>query len=348
MGPEAFDYVLPPEQIAQSPAPDRGDSRMLVCGDPPVHAHARALVEHLPSDALVVVNASRVVPARLFAEREDGRRFELLVADPAPQQGPGRQVRAWVRRAKKLKVGQSLRAGSLTLRHEGPDDIDPRARRFTVVEGEVVPVLHTHGQLPLPPYIARPQGPDDSDRERYQTVYASAEGSVAAPTAGLHFDRAQLDRLDVVELLLHVGPGTFLPLEAEDVRDHRVGAERVELSETAVARIEEARAQGRPIVAVGTTSTRCLEGVAAQNGGRLVPTVGTTDLVITPGFQFSVVTHLLTNFHLPRSSLLMLVCALAGRQNVLRWYDEAVRSGYRFYSYGDCMLVPRAQPEVTQ
>lgn len=344
MGPEAFDYVLPPEQIAQTPATRRGDSRLLVCtGSTPVHAHTRDVTEHLPADALVVVNASRVVPARLFADREDGRRFELLLADPAPSQGVGATVRAWVRGAKKLKPGQVLRAGTLALRHEGPDAVDPRARRFEVIEGEVVPALHAHGQLPLPPYIARPEGPDHADRERYQTVYASKEGSVAAPTAGLHFDQAQLASLDVVELLLHVGPGTFLPMDVEDVTEHRVGAERIEITESAAARIEQARAQGRPIVAVGTTSTRALEGIAAAHGGRVVPTTETTDLVITPGFDFQVITHLMTNFHLPRSSLLMLVCALAGRGRVLQWYGEAVREGYRFYSYGDCMLVARGE-----
>jgi len=342
MGPEAFDYMLPPEQIAQSPARDRGDARMLVCtGASPVHIRASAMIEHLPPDALVVVNASRVVPARVHAVREDGRRFELLLCDPSPAQGPGAEVRAWVRRAKKLRVGEILRVGSLALRHEGPDAIDPRARRFVVVEGRVLSVLQEHGELPLPPYIARPHGPDSADRERYQTVYASEDGSVAAPTAGLHLEREQLRKLDVVELLLHVGPGTFLPIDVEDIREHRVGAERVELDPTAVARIEAARAEGRPIVAVGTTTTRALEGIAALHDGRLVPTAATIDLVITPGFRFRVITHLLTNFHLPRSSLLMLVCSFAGRSRVLSWYGEAVRAGYRFYSYGDCMLLSR-------
>lgn len=349
MGPEAFDYHLPPEQIAQQPAARRGDSRMLVCsGAEPVHARARDLPAHLPTDALLVVNASRVVPARLHADREDGRRFELLVCDPSPAQTAGALVRAWVRRAKKLRPGDVLTAGSLALRHEGPDDIDPRARRFVVQHGEVIPALHEQGQVPLPPYIARPQGPGPDDAERYQTVYASAEGSVAAPTAGLHLEPEVLAQLDVVELLLHVGPGTFLPMDVDDVADHRVGSERIELTSAAAARIEAARADGRPIVAVGTTTTRALEGIAAANDGRLPPTLGTTDLVITPGFEFRVITHLLTNFHLPRSSLLMLVSALAGRERVLQWYETAVREGYRFYSYGDCMLLPRARLQATE
>jgi S-adenosylmethionine:tRNA ribosyltransferase-isomerase len=267
------------------------------------------------------------------------------VCEPGPGQGPGTPLRAWVRGAKKLREGEALRAGSLRLRYEGPDAVDPRARRFVVTEGEVLPTLASHGQLPLPPYIARPHGPDAADRDRYQTVYARAEGSVAAPTAGLHLDHAQLARLDVVELLLHVGPGTFLPMDVADVTQHQVGAERVTLTAAAAERIAAARAAGRPIVAVGTTTTRALEGIAARHDGHLPPTDGTTSLVITPGFRFRVVTHLLTNFHLPRSSLLMLVCALAGRSRVLSWYGEAVRAGYRFYSYGDCMLVGRGPAE---
>ncbi|MCX4244642.1 tRNA preQ1(34) S-adenosylmethionine ribosyltransferase-isomerase QueA [Paraliomyxa miuraensis] len=342
MGPEAFDYHLPPERIAQAPAARRGDSRLMVCtGEAPVHVRSRSLPEHLPPDALVVVNASRVVPARLHATRDDGRRFELLVADPSPAQGVGATVSAWVRGAKRLRPGDALHAGGLCLRYEGADPVDARARRFTVEHGRMLSVLHERGELPLPPYIARPQGPGPGDLERYQTVYARDDGSVAAPTAGLHLDEEMLARLDVVELLLHVGPGTFLPMDVTDVTEHRVGAERIELTSDAAARIEAARAAGRPIVAVGTTTTRALEGIAAAHGGRLPPTVGTTSLVITPGFRFSVVTHLLTNFHLPRSSLLMLVCALAGRSRVLSWYREAVRHDYRFYSYGDCMLVAR-------
>ncbi len=332
MGPDAFDYALPPEQIAQVPAARRGDARLLVCtGEAPIHAHARDLVAHLPADALVVVNASAVVPARLPTTRDrDGRAFELLLCEPSPAQGVGCTVRAWVRRAKKLREGDQLTAGGLRLRYAGPDAVDPRARCFVVERGEVLPTLADRGTIPLPPYIRRPDGPDAHDRDRYQTVYASTEGSVAAPTAGLHLHRDQLAMLDVVELVLHVGPGTFLPMEVDDVAEHRVGAERIELSESAAARIEAARAAGRPIVAVGTTTTRALEGIAAAHEGRVCPGVGSTSLVITPGFRFSVITHLLTNFHLPRSSLLMLVCALAGRTRVLSWYRQAVAQGYRF------------------
>lgn len=344
MGPDAFDYELPPAQIAQTPADARGASRLLVATQSPsVHAKASALAAHLPPDALVVVNDSRVVPARIEATRDDGRVFELLLCAPGPEQGPGTAVLAWVRGAKKLRDGDELSAGSLRLRFVGPDParpaVDPRSRRFEVVAGQVLPALAVAGAVPLPPYIRRT--PDARDVDRYQTVYADAPGSVAAPTAGLHWTQAQLAALDVVRLTLHVGPGTFLPMEAADVRAHRVGAERVELSAEAAARITAAQAQGRPIVAVGTTSTRALEGIARR--GPLQAFDGMTDLVITPGFDFRVVTHLVTNFHLPRSSLLMLVASLGGYARVMACYREAVATGYRFYSYGDCMLIDRAE-----
>jgi S-adenosylmethionine:tRNA ribosyltransferase-isomerase len=212
-----------------------------------------------------------------------------------------------------------------------------RAARMLLVPGHG-PLEH-RSVAELPPYIARPDGPSSTDRERYQTVFACERGSVAAPIAGLHFDAELLARLDHVAVTLHVGPGTFLPIDAPDVREHRVGAERHAIDESAAQRIEAARAQGRPIVAVGTTVTRTLESVAAAHGGRIVAGEATTELVITPGYRFAVVDRLLTNFHLPRSSLLMLACSFAGRERVLDAYAQAVRAGYRFYSYGDCTLL---------
>jgi len=288
------------------------------------------------------LNDSKVVPARVEALRDDGRAFELLVCDPRAGLGPGETVRAWVRGAKRLRPDDLLRAGGLVLRLEGPVPPDSRARLFTVVGGDVLACLHECGQVPLPPYIQRPEGPTQDDSERYQTVYADSEGSVAAPTAGLHLEPDLLADLDHVALTLHVGPGTFLPMEAEDVSQHRVGQERVALNEEAAQRIQAAREERRPIVAVGTTVTRALEAVAASAQGKVVPFAGTTDLVITPGYRFLVVDRLLTNFHLPRTSLLMLVCSFAGKDHVLAAYDEAIAEGYRFYSYGDCMLLSRA------
>ena len=343
LGPEAFDFDLPAAQIAQEPAVRRGDARLLVLADPGReppwhHAVARDLPVFLPDGALVVVNDSRVVPARVHLVSEAGRRFELLVCDPRPGLGPGAIFRAWVRGAKALKPDLRLGHVDFSCCYRGPDPVDPRARVFEVLAGELLPVLHAAGQVPLPPYIRRDTGPDARDAERYQTLYAAQPGSVAAPTAGLHWEPAVLARLDLVPITLHVGPGTFLPMEAADVREHRVGAEQAEISVAAAERIRDARRAGRPIVAVGTTATRALEAVAARHG-ELVAYSGPVDLVITPGHRFRVVDRLVTNFHLPRSSLLMLVCSLGGRERVLAGYREAVRAGYRFYSYGDCMLL---------
>lgn len=348
LGPQDFDFELPPEQIAQRPAARRTAARlMLVPAAGPLEHHGVAALEQLLARErerpLVVVNDSRVVPARVHARRVEqgraGRRFELLIVDPAPL-GPGARVRAWIRGAKKLRPGDTLalEGAPLSLRYLGRDP-GGRACELEIVEGQLLAALDAVGELPLPPYIARPQGPSAADLERYQTVYARDRGSVAAPTAGLHFDRELLARLDHVALTLHVGPGTFTPMTADDVREHQVGTERYLITEQAAARIEAARAEGRPILAVGTTVTRTLESVAAHSGGRIVAGAGHTDLVITPGHRFAVVDRLLTNFHLPRSSLLMLVCSFGGRERMLAAYAEAVRAGYRFYSYGDCMLV---------
>lgn len=345
--PTDFDFELPPEQIAQHPPAKRRASRLLHVPRAGALGHHRvaelpALLARGARPPLVVVNDSRVVPARIHARRASGKRFELLIVDPGPL-GPGGRFSAWIRGAKKLDPGQELavEGTALRLRYCGRRD-DPRDSRACVVEivaGELLDALEAVGELPLPPYIARPEGPSEADAARYQTVFARERGSVAAPTAGLHFDDALLAELDHVAITLHVGPGTFLPMEAEDVRAHRVGAERYTIGAEAAGRIEAARAEGRGILAVGTTVTRTLEAVAAAHDGRIVAGAGQTELVITPAHRFAVVDRLLTNFHLPRSSLLMLVCSLGGRERVLAAYAAAVAAGYRFYSYGDCMLV---------
>ncbi|MFO7561272.1 MAG: tRNA preQ1(34) S-adenosylmethionine ribosyltransferase-isomerase QueA [Enhygromyxa sp.] len=343
--PADYDFELPAEQIAQHPAPERRAARLLVLGDRVEHRSVAELPQLLSAcerPPLLVVNDSRVVPARIHARRETGKRFELLVVDPGRRE-LGDRLLAWVRGAKKLELGEHLQleGGGLTLRYLGrdPSERDGRACSFEVVEGELLAALEARGELPLPPYIARPGGPSSTDLERYQTVFAREQGSVAAPTAGLHLDEELLGRLEHVAITLHVGPGTFLPMEVADVREHRVGAERYSITEEAAARIEAARAEGRPILALGTTVTRTLESVAAAHEGKVVAGSGSTELVITPGHRFAVVDMLMTNFHLPRSSLLMLVCSFAGRERVLAAYREAVASGYRFYSYGDAMLV---------
>lgn len=361
MRPEDYDFELPTEQIAQRPATERSAARMLVVGAPAQpgaldasrsqlrDAVAAQLLDFV-GDALVVLNDSRVVPARAHLKREvDGRSFELLFCAPDPSAGPGQEVRAWVRGAKRLKANDQLElpGSELGLRYLGPDPIDPRARRFEIERGELVRALGAAGEVPLPPYIQREGGPDAADRLRYQSVFATHEGSVAAPTAGLHVDEAMLAQIDHARITLHVGPGTFLPMEAEDVREHRVGAERYAISGSAAAKIQAARDAGRPVLAVGTTVTRTLESVAARNGGAIVPGAGQTDLVIGPGHRFLAVDRLLTNFHLPKSSLLMLTATFGGRERVLAAYRHAVAEGYRFYSYGDCMLLWPAESEVS-
>jgi S-adenosylmethionine:tRNA ribosyltransferase-isomerase len=343
MGPEHYDFELPPELIAQRPAPSRGEARLLWVQEGGVLEERRAseLASVLPADALVVLNDSSVVPARVFATRDDGRVFELLMCEVAPELTDGDCVRAWVRHARRLRLGDRLRTGEIELVFEGEDAVDARARRFRIRGGNLLSMLERAGQVPLPPYIARPDGPDADDRARYQTLFAERPGSVAAPTAGLHFESALLASLDVAKITLHVGPGTFLPMEAADVREHRVGPERYFVAASQAEKIEAARAQGRPIIAVGTTATRTLEGIAALNAGVVRAGEGWIDLMITPGHNWQVVDGLLTNFHLPRSSLLMLVSTLGGHERVMAAYARAVERRFRFFSYGDCMFVRR-------
>ena len=343
MGPELFDFALPRARIAQRPARRRGDARLMVVGPPHGHTRVDRLSHHLAPDALLVVNDSRVLPARLHLQRADGRTFELLICDPQPQLGPGSVITAWVRGARRLRTDDCLRHDELVLRALGPATDDPRGREFMVEAGQVDAVLRVAGELPLPPYIERPDGPTPDDRLRYQTTYARYDGSVAAPTAGLHLEPEALATMDVVHVTLHVGPGTFLPIEVDDVRNHRVRGERYRLSPEAASRLTRARQEGRPIVAVGTTVVRLLESVCSPGAGFLAGE-GRTDLVVTPGHRFVAVDAMLTNFHLPRSSLLMLVCTFGGRERVLDAYREAVAQEYRFYSYGDCMLLSRGQP----
>ena len=338
-----FDYDLPPELIAQEPLPERDASRLLVLdrrsGETSHHAF-RELPSLLAPGDLLVVNRSRVIPARLLGRRASGGEAEvLLVRD----RGDGRWE-ALVRPGRHLRPGQrvtvdddlSVVIESEALREDGTRQVRLLSRRRDV-EG----ALERCGHTPLPPYIRRPDRP--ADRERYQTVYAREPGSVAAPTAGLHFTAPLLARLaergvERAEVLLHVGPGTFQPVKALQVEDHRVGAEaRVVPPETAAA-MERTRARGGRVLAVGTTTVRALES-AARADGTVAAAEGETELVIVPGHRFRAVDAILTNFHLPRSSLLLLVAAFAGREVVLKAYAEAVQERYRFYSYGDAMLI---------
>lgn len=337
---DAFDYDLPEALIARHPLPQRGASRLLH-----VDAVTGTLTDHVFADLprlmrpgdLVVFNDSRVIKARLRGEKASGGRVEVLVERIMGEH------EAWVhlRASKQPRVGSLLRlAGEIQAEVVGREGELYRLR-FDPARS-VSAWLEAHGEVPLPPYIDRP--PVDADVERYQTVYAREPGSVAAPTAGLHFDEAMLERLEdagveTAYVTLHVGAGTFQPVRVEDISAHRMHSERYVVPEATVQAVQASRERGGRVLAVGTTSLRTLE--AAAVGGELAAGSGETDLFITPGYRFRVVDRLLTNFHLPRSTLLMLVHAFGGTELMRRAYAHAVQAAYRFYSYGDAMLIER-------
>ncbi len=331
-----FHYDLPDELIARHPAPRRSESRLLHLDGRNGAIHDRAFAE-LPNllrpGDLLVLNDTRVVPARLIGRKDSGGRVEVLLERTL---GDGR-VLAQLRSSKPPAAGAQIRFA------EGASaTVVGRQDDFWELEFPDEPgaVFERHGEVPLPPYLRRPA--EDLDRERYQTVYAREPGAVAAPTAGLHFDEALLAACRAAgatraRVTLHVGAGTFQPVRVDDVSEHRLHAERVEVPAETCAAVEDCRARGGRVVAVGTTTVRALESAAGQ--GRIAPFQADTRLFITPGYRFRVVDALLTNFHLPESTLLMLVCALAGREHVLAAYRHAVAARYRFFSYGDAMFV---------
>jgi S-adenosylmethionine:tRNA ribosyltransferase-isomerase len=338
-----FDYELPPERIAQQPLPERDRSRLLLLDRRSGELEHRS-IQDLPAlldpGDLLVVNRSRVFPARLLGSRPAGGKAEILLLRPVGEDA----WEAFVRPGRRLRAGDVVTIDDdLSVRVDS-EGLPPDARRRVRLSsraGNVKAALERSGHMPLPPYIHRED--TAADRERYQTVYAREPGSVAAPTAGLHFTVELLERLAAqgisrAEVVLHVGPGTFKPVAVEDISQHTVEPEPFAVPAETAAAVSETRGRGGRIVAVGTTSVRVLES-AADAEGRLQSREGQTSLVIVPGYTFRAVDALLTNFHLPRSSLLLLVCAFAGRERVLGAYAEAVRLGYRFYSYGDAMLV---------
>lgn len=333
-----FEYEAPAELIAQRPRPDRESSRLLHLdrrSGAVRHGTFRDLPELLRPADVLIVNTSRVIPARLLGVRDNGAPAEVLLVHPDADD----TWIAMVHPGGKLKAGRAVRFGE-TARVEITEVLGGGLRRVRAVGLDWQGLIHTFGTVPLPPYIDR--APEADDRSRYQTVYARVDGSVAAPTAGLHFTRDMLRRIEaqgtrVEEVLLHVGPGTFKPVAAEDPAEHRMHAEWYRLPERTVAAVEAARDAGGRVWAVGTTVTRVLEAAAQE--GRCRPGEGWTDLFIYPPYDFRVVDALITNFHLPRSTLLMLVCAFGGRDHVLSAYRAAVAEGYRLYSYGDAMAV---------
>lgn len=335
-----FDYELPAASIAQEPAP-RGESRLLVLDRTGLerHARVRGLPRLLQPGDLLVLNDTRVIPARLFGRRAGGGTTEILLVERLGD----REWDALVRPGRRARPGTVLDFDD-GLAAEVVDKREDGRHRLRFSE-PVEPHLESLGHIPLPPYIHRPDTPED--RERYQTVYARNPGAVAAPTAGLHFTEDLLREIEeagvgIARVTLHVGIGTFKPVAVERIEEHRMETERYEIGEEAAAALRSAleRPDGR-VVAVGTTVVRTLESAALAGGGEVRPGAGRTDLFIAPGFPFQIVDVLLTNFHLPRSTLLMLVSAFAGRERVLAAYEEAIREGFRFYSYGDAMLAER-------
>jgi len=333
-----FSYSLPAHLIAQYPAKNREDSRMLclgrtsaTCIDGQFHQLPDLL---LPGD-LLVFNDSKVIPARLYGTKDTGGKVEILVERVTGEQ----QVAVQIRASKSPKTGSYI-----ILQGEDKLRVSGRDRDLYLLShsgpGSIMDLLERHGHIPLPPYIQRED--TDFDRERYQTVYARVPGAVAAPTAGLHFSATLIDKLKQRNIssgfvTLHVGAGTFKPVRSEFIADHVMHKEWFSVDKALCDMINRTRAAGGRVIAVGTTVVRCLESASAQ--GYLQPFRGETDIFIYPGYQFRVIDGLITNFHLPESTLLMLVCAFAGTAKTLSAYNHAVTAGYRFFSYGDAMLI---------
>ncbi len=357
---EEFDYPLPTDLIAQRPLAERDASRMMVLDRVTRTFEDRTFREMpqilQPSD-LLVFNNTKVFPARLLGRRRGTTSQKIGKRNPAAREFLSAEIELllthqetednWqglVRPGRKVRTGEVLifGAGQLEAEVVGRGEYGARRVRLKAPEGNIQAAIDRLGHVPLPPYIRRPDAP--ADRETYQTVYAKVRGAVAAPTAGFHFTERIINELrarggETCEITLHVGLGTFQPVHAERVEYHKMESERFEISESAARAINQALDEGRRIIAVGSTSMRTLETVAREHGGRIVPGRGETSLFIFPGFKFQVTGALLTNFHLPRSTLLMLVCAFAGRELTFRAYRHGIDQRYRFYSYGDCMLV---------
>jgi len=336
-----FNFDLPNELIARYPLPHRRASKLL-CLDGRTGITTHRTFEHIvklvePGD-LLVFNDTRVIPARIYGQKTTGGQVELLVERILDNQ----RILAQVRVSKSPQIGDEL-----LFANEVRLEVIARQNqfyelRYNHIDRTVLDVIESIGQIPLPPYMHRE--PDEQDTERYQTVYATHKGSVAAPTAGLHFDQHLLEDLqgkgvEMGYLTLHIGAGTFQPVRVEDIHEHKMHAEYLEVSPVLCEQVAQTKARGKRVIAVGTTSMRALE--TASQSGQLGPYQGETNIFITPGYHFNVVDALITNMHLPKSTLLILICSFAGYDNVMRAYREAVQAQYRFYSYGDAMWISR-------
>ena len=338
---EEFDYHLPTSLIAQYPSPQRGEtSLMIVHRQTGVieHRSFRDIIEYLNPADLLVMNNTRVLPARIIGKKETGGRIEMLLIPS--WNGTKGEWKALIKGSGKLKQGVRI---WFDQGFEGEIEgvKDGRGKIRFSCQVEMGDILKRIGHIPLPPYIKR--GDEPLDRNRYQTVYAERDGSIAAPTAGLHFTHALLQSLKEkgihnTKITLHIGIGTFAPVKAFDVEDHKMEAEWIEISEKTAQEIEDTKVRGGKVIAVGTTTTRALESFSDGKGG-VKPGVGMTSLFIYPPYRVRVIEGLVTNFHLPKSTLIMLVSAFAGKDLLMKAYREAVRRKYRFYSYGDAMLI---------
>ena len=343
-----FDYELPEELIAQMPADKRENSRMLVLNraDKSIeHKHFYDITEYLNANDLLVLNNTKVIPARLFGTKETGGKMEVFLLE-AQKEG-SKYWSCLIKPSKKVKPGTVITI-SKDLKAVPINKLEDDGEWLVELQykGDLFEILHKVGNIPLPPYIERKIQTEEQkkfDIERYQTVYAKDEGSVAAPTAGLHFSKEILQKLqnkgvDIAYVTLNVGLGTFRPVKCDNILDHKMHSEIFEITKEAAKKINDAKAKGKNIVAVGTTSVRTLE-TAILKYGKICECKDHSELFIYPPYEFKVVNKLITNFHLPKSTLLMLVSALAGKDYIFKAYQEAVDNKYRFFSYGDCMFI---------
>ena len=334
---DEFDYNLPEDLIAAYPAAARSCSKLML-----VDATSKTkettefynIINHLNKGDLLVLNDTKVIPARLFATKPSGGNVEILITEFVSNN----EALAMLKTNHKIKppVTLTIKDSDITL-----ECLEKRGINFVLKTAkDIAEIMHKHGSMPLPPYMKRTT--NDLDGERYQTVYAKNPGAIAAPTAGLHFDKELLEKIitkgiEIAYVTLHVGSGTFTPVKTTNIHEHVMHYEQVELSDATAKLINKSKKNGNKVYAVGTTSVRSLE--SAWKNGKVTPFNGKTNLFITPGYQFKVIDGLITNFHLPKSTLLMLTCALGGYENIMNCYQQAIKENYRFYSYGDAMFI---------
>ena len=341
-----FDYELPEELIAQKPAENRQDSKMMVMdrtNHQILHKYFYDVVDLIDRKSILILNNTKVLPARLYGYKETGAKIEVFLL----KERENKEWEVLIRPSKRVKVGTVIKVSDqLSVQVIKPLEDDGKWLVMMIYEGNLLEILHRVGNIPLPPYIERKMADEDLkklDFERYQTVYAKDEGSVAAPTAGLHFTQEILNKLsdkgvEIGYVTLNVGIGTFRPVKCEKILDHKMDSESFEISQETADLINRAKSEGKKLIAVGTTTVRTLETAYTQFG-EIRACKSASELFIYPPYEFKVVDKLITNFHLPKSTLLMLVSALAGKDFIFEGYKEAIKNKYRFYSYGDCMFI---------